>query len=165
MLVRLHAGLPLQPLYPLRKATQGTGSYIGESPVFQINRMRMTVVHVDDALALSVRNPAWHPNDYRIRGHILDYHGICANAGARADCYGAENLGAGPDHDIVLQRGVPFAFVPACAPESHAVIQRHVGANFSRLAYDDSHAVVDEEPGTYGCARVNFNPGAGPAEM
>src|SRR3712207_7679657 len=55
----------------------------------------------------------------------------------RSDPDGPEELRAGPDRDVVLDRGVALARGEAGAAEGHALVHRHVLADLRRLAHDE----------------------------
>ncbi len=57
----------------------------------------------------------------------------------------AQYLGAGADHDVVADRGMPFTVFLAGAAQGHALVQRDIVAHDRGLADDHAHAVIDEE--------------------
>ena len=69
------------------------------------------------------------------------------------------------DDDIVLQGGMAFAGVPACAAERYALIERDIVADDRRFTDDHAEAVIDEKPTTDGYARMNFDTGEPARDM
>src|SRR5262245_20085745 len=100
-----------------------------------------------DALAITVDHLAGNTDHDGIRGHLGDHDRPRADPRALAHPQRAHDRGAGPDHDILLERGVPLLPLEARAPERHPLVQGHVVADLRGLADHHPHAVVDEDSG------------------
>ena len=71
----------------------------------------------------------------------------------------AEQLRAGTDRHVVLERRVALAGGEARAAERHALVERDVVADLGRLADHDAHAVVDEDATADGGAGMDLDAG------
>ncbi len=99
------------------------------------------------------------PTTTELAGTGLTTTALRADAAARADLDGAEDLGAGADDDVITDGGMALAFGQAGAAERDAVVEGDVVADFGGLADDHAHAVIDEETGADLGAGVDFDAG------
>ena len=98
-------------------------------------------------------------------GHILDHHGIGADARPITHGDGAQHLGACTDHHAAAQRGMALALFPAHSAQRHTLIQRAVVTHHRRLADHHTKAMIDEDPLADGGTGVNLDPGQQPPAM
>ena len=105
-----------------------------------------------------------HANHGAIRWHVLDDHGVGADAYALADGNRAKDLGAGTDHHAIGQRRVAFAFVPGGAAQRDAVVERDIVADYGGFPDHHAGAMVDEEAAANGGTGVNVDVGQHPAK-
>jgi hypothetical protein len=85
------------------------------------------------------------PDDRRVRRDVVDDDGVRPDLRPVADRDRAEELGAGPDRHVVLDRRMALAGREARAPQRDALVERHVVADLGGLPDHDAGAVVDEE--------------------
>ena len=95
----------------------------------------------------------------RVRRHVVDDDRVGADLRPVPDPDRPEQLGAGADRHVVLDRRVALAGREAGAAQRHALVERHVLADLGRLADHDAHPVVDEQPVADVGARVDLDPG------
>src|SRR5262249_10140572 len=98
-----------------------------------------------DPFTVAERHPSRNTHHDGIRGHLAHDYGAGADPAAAADGKAADDLGAGPDDDVVAERGVALLALQAGAAERDALEQRDVFADRGRRADDDAHAVIDEQ--------------------
>ena len=96
--------------------------------------------------ALDAHGMARVADDGRVRRHVVDHDRVRADLRAVADRDRPEQLRAGADRHVVLDRRVALAGREAGAAERDALVHRHVLAHLGRLADHDADAVVDEQP-------------------
>src|ERR1019366_8152071 len=77
----------------------------------------------------------------------------------------AQYFCARANHDIVADRGVPFAVFLAGAAQRYTLVQRDIVAHDGGLADDDSHSVVDEKAVANLCAGMDLDAGNQPGEL
>src|SRR5690554_4408878 len=104
-------------------------------------------------------DPPRYANHGRIGRYVAGNHRIGAHARPFTDGNGAEHLGTGTADNVITQRRVPLALVPACSPQRYAVIKGHVVANLGGFTNHDTHAVIDKKTSPDGCARMYLNTG------
>ena len=126
---------------------------LGDPPRERLQRVRDRVGQVDPVgvrpLGLAPLDPhgvAGVADHGRVRRHVVDDDRVGADLRAVADPDRPEQLGAGADRHVVLDRRVALAGREAGAAERHALVDRHVLADLGRLADHDAHPVVDEQP-------------------
>src|SRR5699024_5442644 len=81
----------------------------------------------------------------RVRGHILDDHGIGPDRGVVADDDGPEDLRPGADEHMIADGRVPLGLLHRGAAEGALVVAPDVTAALRGLPDDDTIGVVDEE--------------------
>jgi hypothetical protein len=100
-----------------------------------------------------------------MRGHVVDHDRVGADLGSVADRDGTEQLRAGADRDVVLNRWMALARGEARATERHALEQGHAVADLDRLADHDAGAVIDEELGSDPGSGMDLDPGRRPRHV
>ncbi len=100
-----------------------------------------------------------HTDHCGIGWHVLDDNRIGADAGTVANNNGAEDLGTGADDDIVTQRRMTLALLPAGTAQSDTVLQRAIVAYLRRFTNHHAHAMIDEETPADRGAGMYFNAG------
>src|SRR5207244_3419016 len=97
-------------------------------------------------LPVAVCYPSRNADDNGVRRHLAHHNGAGADAAPVADLEGADDLGAGADHDVVAEGRMALAPPETRPAERHALQQGDVLTDLRGLADHDAHTVVDEEP-------------------
>src|SRR5262249_47059228 len=119
---------------------EGSGQRVG-----QIGLVEIDAAHPG---AITECYPPRHADDNRVFRHLPHHHRARADAAARADGEGPDNLGARAHHHVVAEGGMTLLPLVAGAAEGDALEQAHVPSQLRRLADDHAHTVVDEEART-----------------
>src|SRR5258706_4287721 len=112
-----------------------------------------------------LNNPCRYTDRRSAGWNISDDNGIGSDARPVTDCYRAQNLGAGPQHHPIAQRGMALAFIPRCAAERDAVVNSAVVADFSGFADHNANAMIDEKAAPDLRSGMDLNTGKEAAEM
>ncbi len=107
----------------------------------------------DHALTVAQDNVPWHPDHGGVVGHAAKYYRVCPNATIFTDSNIPQHAGAGTDHDVVANCGMPLTLLFAGSSQGHALVQGHIIADYSGLANHDTHTVINKQ------AAPNFRAG------
>ena len=158
------AGLPsssrqpaLQLADPLREALDRVGDRVRQVDPVGVGAL--------DPAALDPDRVAGIADHGGVGRHVLDHDRVGADLGAVADRDRAQQLGAGADRDVVLDRRVALAAREPGAAEGDALVERHPVADLGRLADHDAGPVVDEQVGADPGRRMDLDPGHRPARV
>jgi hypothetical protein len=104
--------------------------------------------------------------------HVGQHDGIGPHPGAPAEGDRPEDLGAGADDHVVLQRRVPLGVAlrgridgRRDAAERHVMVERHVVAHLGGLADDHAQPMVDEQALADPRAGMDLDAGQDAAEI
>src|SRR5215510_3592489 len=128
----------LESVDAIHHLLEGSGQGVGQVGLVEID--------ASHSRPIAKCYPSRHAHDNRVFRHLPYHHRAGADAAARADGKGADDLRPGSHHHVVGEGGMTLLPPVAGAPEGNALEQADVPPHLRGLADDHAHAVVDEEP-------------------
>ena len=101
-------------------------------------------------------HPTGDPDHGGVGRNLLDDHRVRADLAVVANREGTEDLGSGPDDDVVAQGRMTLLLGPGGPAEGHAVVKGAVVADFGGFPDHHPHAVVDEKAADRSWLRDEF---------
>src|SRR5665213_3290543 len=102
-------------------------------------------------------NPSGHAHNGTVIGHRPHHDGPGPDLDVVSEPNASEDLGAGPDHNIIAERRMAFPLFVTRAPECDALVKQDVVADLGGFADHHAHPVIDEKPSSDGGSGMNFN--------